>query len=365
MVKMMDAVIWNGKPWFDGLSYGKFPIPETGDDWVLVYNDVCGICGSDLHFFSGDLAGKFPEKNLPAIFGHEVAATVVEAKQETGLKPGDRVAVEAIHSCVNFGKTCPRCRSGQFHMCDEGMTHVGLPYTRMIPGGYGEYSAVHKDKLIKLPDSVTMEEASLLDILVVNVHAVRLGNPLFGDSCVVFGCGVVGLNLIQVLRARGIANIIAIGKYPFQLDYAKKYGASETLLYNKDTTVSDVLRLTGGQGVDQVYECVGGNSNAINEAIGFTTRQGSIIMMGVFTGEHLIDLNQMFGKEINIISSNSYSMSGYKDEFAISVEMLKNKQIDHASLITHRFKPEDYIEAIEVARGKDISKAVKVLFVRD
>jgi len=365
MEKTMKAVMWNGKPWFEGLSYGDFPVPEARGDWVLVRNNVCGVCGSDLHFFSGELEGKFPEKNLPAVLGHENAATVVEADPSTGFKPGDRVAVEAIHSCVNFGKTCPRCMSGQFHMCDEGMTHVGLPYVRMLPGGYGEYSAVHKSKLIRLPDSVSMEEAALLDILVVNVHAVRIGNPLLGDTCAVLGCGVVGLNLLQVLRARGIANIFAICKYPFQEELAKKCGATKTLLYNKDTIVSDMLEMTDGQGVDQVYECVGGSSDAIDEAIGFTTRQGSVIMMGVFTGKHSIDLNGMFMREINLLSSNSYCMTGYRDEFAVSVGMLEHKQIDHDILITHRFKPDQYVEAIGAARGKNISQAVKVLFVRE
>lgn len=365
MSKMMKAVIWDGKPWFEGLSYGDFPIPERREDWVLVYNNVCGVCGSDLHFFSGDLEGKFPKENLPAIFGHENASTVVEADPSSGFKPGDRVAVEAIHSCLNFGGTCARCLSGQFHMCDEGMTHVGLPYVRMLPGGYGEYSVVHKSKLVLLPDNVSMESAALLDILVVNVHAVRLGNPQLGETCAVLGCGVVGLNLLQVLRAKGIPNLIAICKYPFQAELALKCGASHTVIYNKDTLVSDVLALTDGQGVDQVYECVGGNSDAIDEAIGFTARQGKIIMMGVFTGKHSIDLNAMFMREIDLISSNSYGMSGYRDEFAISVDMLKHNQIDHEMLITHRFKPEDYVEAIEAARGKDESKAVKVLFVRD
>ena len=112
MEKTMKAIIWNGKPWFEGLSYGDFPVPKYGRDWVLVRNNVCGICGSDLHFFSGTQEGRFPAKNLPAIFGHEDASTVVAADPSTGFKPGDRVAVEAIHSCVNFGKACPRCMSG-------------------------------------------------------------------------------------------------------------------------------------------------------------------------------------------------------------------------------------------------------------
>lgn len=125
------------------------------------------------------------------------------------------------------------------------------------------------------------------------------------------------------------------------------------------------MKLTDGNGVDQVYECVGGRSNAIDDAIHFTTRQGKIIMMGIFEGKPAIDLNEMFMKEISIISSNSYGMSGYRDEFEIAVEMLKYKQVDHNILISHRFRPEQYKEAIEAARGKDQSKAVKVLFERE
>ena len=281
-------------------------------------------------------------------------------------KPGDRVAVEAIHSCVNFGGTCPRCMSGQFHMCDEGMTHIGLPYVRMFPGGYGEYSAVHKDKLHKIPDNVSLDEAALLDILVVNVHAVRLGDPQLGECCVVYGCGVVGLSMIQVLYAKGIRNLIAIAKYPYQAEIAKKCGAAHVVLYkNKEQVVQDVMALTGGNGADQTYECVGGSSGAINDAAAFTTRQGKIVMMGIFAGVPETDLNTLFMKEISLIASNSYGMSGYRDEFAIALEMLAYKQVDHNLLISHRFKPEQYVEAIEAARGKDKSGAVKVLFERD
>jgi len=365
MDKTMKAIVWNGKPWFEGLSYEDFPVPEYGGDWVLVKNNVCGICGSDLHFFSGAQEGRYPKKLLPAVFGHEGASTVVAADPATGFKPGDRVAVEAIHSCINFGGKCPRCMSGQFHMCEEGMTHIGLPYTRMLPGGYGEYSAVHKDKLHLIPENVTLDEAALLDILVVNVHAVRLADPQFGDTCAVFGCGVVGLSMVQTLHARGIGNLIAICKYPFQAELAKKCGATHTVLYNPETLKREMMDLTNGNGCDVIFECVGGKSDAINEAISFTTRQGKIVMLGIFAGNPSVNLNGLFKYEINLISSNSYGMYGYKDEFAISLEMLKHKQVDHNILISHRFKPEDYVAAIEAARGKDKSKAVKVLFERD
>ena len=197
-------------------------------------------------------------------------------------------------------------------------------------------------------------------------YAVRLGDPQLGECCVVYGCGVVGLSMIQVLYAKGIRNLIAIAKYPYQAEIAKKCGAAHVVLYkNKEQVVQDVMALTGGNGADQTYECVGGSSGAINDAAAFTTRQGKIVMMGIFAGVPETDLNTLFMKEISLIASNSYGMSGYRDEFAIALEMLAYKQVDHNLLISHRFKPEQYVEAIEAARGKDKSGAVKVLFERD
>ncbi len=362
--KTMKAVMWNGKPFFDGLSYGDFPVPKLKKDWVLVRNIICGICGSDMHFFSGAREGRFPEKNLPAVFGHETASIVVEAGPETGYKPGERVAAESIHSCASFGKSCGYCNVGDIHVCEERST-VGLPYMTMIHGGYGEFSLIHKDKLHRLPGNVSMEHAALLDIVSVNVHAVMIGQPKLGDICAVMGCGVIGLSLVQVLKAHGMANIIAICKYPFQAEIAKKSGASDIVMYADETVVGDVLKLTDGKGADQIYECVGGSANSMNMAVKCAARKGKVIMMGAFDGEHMVDLNTMFKREISILPANSYAWSGHRNEFDIAIDMVAHNQVDNGLLISHRFKPEEYVDAINAMRGKGKSKAVKILFVRD
>ena len=366
MPETMNAIIWNGKPFFEGLSYGAFEKPVPQGDWVLVYNKACGICGSDIHILTGEHNARFKRKeNLPAILGHETCGVVAACDPSCGFKPGDRVAVEAIHTCVDFGGSCPRCEALETNHCKEGMTHVGLPYTRMLPGGYGEFSLVHKNHVHLLKDNVSFDEAALLDILVVNVHAMNIGNPQPGMRCAVLGCGVVGLNLVQLLKMHGAEQITAICKYPFQAELAMELGATDTILYDSDTVVQEALSRTGGEGFHQVYECVGGNSNALDEAIHICTNKGTVVMLGLFKGYHSVDLNSLMRREINILPANSYTYFNGESEFKASLRLLEEKKIDVAKLVSHRFAPEDYEAAIRCTMDKKTTHAVKVLFVRE
>ncbi len=364
--RYMKAIIWDGKPYFEGLRYGDFPMPAAHDSWVLVHNRACGICGSDVHILSGGHNDRFKcKENLPAVLGHELAGVVADCAENTGFALGDRVAVEAIHTCIDFGSSCPRCLSGETNHCHEGMTHVGLPYTRMLPGGYGEYSLVHKRHLYKLPDNVSFEEAALLDILVVNVHAVNIGSPHLGDACAVIGCGVVGLNLVQLLKASGALRIAAVCKYPFQAELARQLGATDTVIYDHDTVVRQMLNINGGAGYDQVYECVGGESDSIDEAIHICKPKGRVIMLGLFTGYRPLDMNTLMRREISILPSNSYAYFNGKSEYETSIGLLSKGVVDVTPLISHRFSPEDYEQALRSAMSKDKDKSIKVMFIRE
>jgi len=241
----MKAIVWDGNNYPDGLVYRDFEIPEPGPGWVQVYNTAAGICGSDLHYLLGYTRSFIPDKNLPAILGHENASVVMKVGEGvTSVKPGDRVAVEPLHGCMQFGGSCPMCRIGKYHLCQGGLTHVGIPIVRMLPGGYGEYSIAHESRLFKIPDNVTFEEAAQLDILAVGVHAVKLVHPGMGESAVVYGCGIIGLDMIQCLRVEGVTDIIAIAKYEFQAERAKKLGATETIvLYPGVDPVQEVMKL--------------------------------------------------------------------------------------------------------------------------
>jgi len=367
MSEKMKAIVWDGTTYPESLNYRDFDIPQPGPGWVLVNTKAAGVCGSDLHYLLGYTRHLIPDKNLPAVLGHENAGVVVQVGEGvTTVKPGDRVAMEPLHGCMQFGGTCPMCRIGKYHLCQYGLTHVGIPIVRMLPGGYGEYSVVHETRLFHIPENVRFEEAALLDILAVDVHAVKLIHPSMGDTAVVFGCGIIGLDMIQCLRVEGVADIIAIAKYDFQAEIAKKLGAKDVILLIPGVNpVEEVMKLTGGWGVDQVYECVGGNTDALDESVAMCRPGGNAVMLGVFSGRRPIDLLTMLLKEVNIISSNSYSTAGFIREFQYSMDLLKNRQVEHMSLVTHCFAPEDYRAAIDTAIDKGKKGSFKTMFIRD
>lgn len=367
MKDKMKAIVWDGRNFPEGLQYLDYEIPEPGPGWVLVRNIAAGICGSDLHYLLGYTRHLIPDKNLPAILGHENASIVVKCGDGvTTVKPGERVAVEPLHGCIQFGQTCPMCQIGKYHLCQNGLTHVGIPLVRMLPGGYGEYSIVHETRLFHIPETVTFEEAAMLDILAVGVHAAKIIKPGVGDTAVVMGCGVIGLDMIQCLKAEGLRDIIAIAKYEFQADMARKLGASETIVLDPGVDpVKEVMRMTDGWGVDQIYECVGGGSDAIEESIKMARIGGNVVMLGLFNGQRPVDLLTMLLKEVNIISANSYSTSGYQREFQIALDMLKNGQVDHKSMVSGKFDPSDYEEAISTAIAKGKKVSFKTMFIRE
>ncbi|MCL4394301.1 MAG: alcohol dehydrogenase catalytic domain-containing protein, partial [Chloroflexi bacterium] len=368
MPEKMSAVVWDGAAYPGCLSLREWPVPEPPPGWVLVRNRAAGICGSDLHLFFDVTRHLVPEKNLPAILGHENAGVVVKLGEGvTRVRPGDRVAVEPLHGCLQFGKSCPRCLTGQYHLCASGLAHVGIPVVRMLPGGWGEYSIVHETRVEPIPDRLSFEEAALTDILACGVHAANLADARPGESAVVIGCGIIGLDLIQVLKTRGVTDLIAIARHEFQAEYARRLGATETVTAAPGIDpVREVMRLTAGAGADQVYECVGGETDGVDQAIAMARPGGLVAMLGEFAGRRPIDLLTMLNNEVRILPSNSYATApGGKREFQVALELLRDGRVIHSSLVTHRFAPEQFGEAIEAAVHKGKQGLVKGVFVRE
>jgi len=367
MNQKMDAIIWDGTSYPGCLSYQQVDIPKPAPGWVSFNTQAVGICGSDLHIVHGEVNWLIPKKNIPAILGHENAGVVIAVGEGvTDLKPGDRVAVEPLHGCMQFGNTCQMCAIGKYHICQNGLVHVGVPLKEMLPGGFGEYSVAHHTRCFKIPDSVSLEEAALLDILAVDVHAANLARPGVGTTAAVMGCGVIGLDMIQTLRAWGVTEIIAVAKHPFQGEVARSLGAKEIVLMQQDIDpVNEVIQLTDGWGVDQVYECVGGLTDAVDQSTRMCHPGGNVLMLGGASGSRPIDLQTMLIREVNIISCMSYSTYEGKREFQIALNMLRDRQVDHRCLITHRFRPNEYRKAFDAAMNKRKNKALKVMFTRE
>lgn len=258
-------------------EYGKFdfqnvPDPTCGIDEVLIQVKACGICGSDVHGMDGSTGRRIP----PVVMGHEAAGVIVEVGSAVvAWKPGDRVTFDSTIYCGS----CYFCRRGQVNLCDHRRV-LGVSCDEYRQNGaFAEYVAVPQRVLYRLPDDLTFERASLVEGTSVAVHAVGRAPVTLNDTAVVVGSGMIGLLVIQALRAAGCGQIIAVDLDQGRLDLATRLGANVGLRSDTRDVVAEVRQLTGGRGVDLAFEVVG-IAPTITLALKSLRKGGSLTMVG-------------------------------------------------------------------------------------
>ena len=259
--------------------------PKRGE--VAVKLGACGVCHSDLSAITGTIA--LP---LPLVLGHEGAGVVEEVGEGVaGLAKGDHVIFSFIYMC---GK-CRFCVSGRPVLClEQGKALVtpleGTPRVRDAAGtplnifsGCGsmaQYATVSAENLIRIDPKIPLDCAALVGCgVTTGVGAVfNTAKVQPGSSVAVFGCGGVGLSVIQGARIAGAEKIIAIDTLQPKLEMAKKFGASDTILYSEDPTKA-LKKMTSG-GPDYAFECVGSGELA-GVAYRAIRRGGLAVVVGV------------------------------------------------------------------------------------
>jgi S-(hydroxymethyl)glutathione dehydrogenase/alcohol dehydrogenase len=259
--------------------------PKAGE--VTVKLAACGVCHSDLSATNGTLA-----MQLPLILGHEAAGEVVDVGNNvSSLSPGDHVVSSFIYMCGE----CRFCLGGRPVLCvEQGKAITTLPDgsvrthdARGNPlnvfsgcGVMAEYATLHKDNVVKIDPNIPLDRAALVGCAVTTgVGAVfNTARVAPGSSVAVFGCGGVGLNVIQGARIAGAQRIIAIDTLESKLDMAKQFGATDVLLFKEDPTKA-LKKLTGG-GPDYAFECVG-NGELAATAYRAIRRGGLAVVVGV------------------------------------------------------------------------------------
>ena len=177
--------------------------PEIGPDDVLIRVRACGICGSDVHGLDGSTGRRIP----PLVMGHEAAGVVERAGTNVrDLKPGDRVTFDSTIYCGH----CAFCARGDVNLCDNRMVLGVSPGEYRRHGAFAEFVSVPRRIVYRLPDSLSFEQAALIEAASVAVHAVSLTPVRLGDTGVVVGSGMIGVLVVQSLRAAGCANVIVI-----------------------------------------------------------------------------------------------------------------------------------------------------------
>jgi L-iditol 2-dehydrogenase len=292
------------------LAVTEMDVPAVGADEVLVRVRACGICGSDIHGYTGVTGRRIP----PLVMGHE-AAGVIERVGDgvAGFASGDRVTFDSTVYCGR----CEFCRRGDVNLCDARMV-LGVScgdYRRH--GAFAEFVAVPARILYRLPAGLAFEHAAMVEALAVAVHAVERRRPAADDRVAVIGCGMIGLLTIQVLRARGVRSIVAADLDAGRLVLATQAGAART-----------VTSLSGEPGVDHAFEAVG-IAATVAAAIAAVRKGGFVTLIGNLAPEVPLPLQAVVTRELTLFGS-----CASKGEYPAAIELIASGAVDVAPLIS-------------------------------
>jgi L-iditol 2-dehydrogenase len=282
--------------------------PQISAGHVLVRITHSGLCGTDLKIYKGAIPARYP-----LIMGHEMVGE---------LASGERVIIDPVLYCG----TCFHCRIGQTNLCPAG----GL-IGRETNGGFAEYAAVPASQVFRLPDSIDLRIAPLIQVATTCLHAQRLANVTLGESVAVIGLGVSGQLHVQLAKARGAGKVIGISRSRFKNDLAKQMGA-DVVIQSGPETVAKVLDETHGRGADVVIECTGVMSS-IADAIRMARFGGRIQMFGITSATSgALPFYDLYFKELTLINNRAATAQ----DFPVMIDLVERGVVQLEPLITHR-----------------------------
>ncbi len=298
------------------------PDPQPLDSEVLVRVAACGCCHTDLHYLDH---GVPTFKKPPIILGHEASGVVERAgRAVTQLKPGDKVLIPAVLACGD----CGLCRQGRSNICERMRM-----YGNHIDGTFAEYATAPAHQAFKIPDGVPLEESCIIgDAITTAYHAVtHRGRVRRGDRVAVFGCGGVGINVVQIAAALG-AEVAAVDAVPGKLELAQTLGAKSGFLARPGKSVSKEIREAIKGGVDVAFECIG-NPAVIQSAHESIRRGGTLCIVGYSDKPAELAVSKVMFNEQTIVGS----LGCPPEDFPTVLAMVRDGKIQLQALVTGRF----------------------------
>jgi threonine dehydrogenase-like Zn-dependent dehydrogenase len=327
------------------LSYETVADPAPGPGEVVIKVHACSICGSDVHAFHG----KHPRLTFPRILGHEFSGEIVAlGKGIKNYRVGQRVCCDIDFPCG----ACGPCREGRSNICEKLRT---MGFDR--DGAYAEYAPVPDFNLYPLPDSVSYDQASAVQVLGISYHAVaHRVKPQPGEKIAVIGAGPIGLGAAMIARLMD-ADVTIMDILDYRLAMAQKLGISSVIDAKKGELRERALELTAGHGFDKVVECVGGlQERTVTDAVSMVKRGGQITVVGTFPENRAtIPIAYIKDREIDL----NFSRGNFQ-AFAPCLELVGSGKINPDLYISHRFplsRAEDALKLLE-ARNIEAHKIV-------
>jgi succinate semialdehyde reductase (NADPH) len=342
------------------------PEPKAGE--ILVEVAACGVCHTDLHIHDGSVP--FP---LPCVLGHEISGTVVEVGEGVErLSPGERVAGAFIMPCG----TCEQCRRGREELCEPFFAHnrlngtlydgqtrlfdaAGEPVWMYSMGGLSELAVMPALGAAPIPEGLPTVESTIFGCALMTafgaVHHVGRLEP--GESVAVLGAGGVGTSIVQLARARGASQIIAVDLATDKLDAARRAGATAVVNASEEDAVAAVRELTDGHGAEVVFEAIG-HPVTFRQSTEMAADGGRVVAVGIapagMVGE--VEITRLVRRKLQLLGSFG---GRPRVDLAELMGMVVDGSLELDSVISRRFALEQADEAYRMlAQGEIVGRAI-------
>lgn len=345
---------------FGGYRLIDVPVPECGPEDILIEIKAAAICGADMKHYKVENGSD----EFNSVRGHEFAGEIVKVGEKvTDWKPGQRVVSDnSAHVCG----TCPACEMGDFLCCPEKV-NLGLDNNRW-GGGFSKYCLVpgeilriHKHALWEIPESVSYEEAAVLDPICNSYKAIAQQSHLLpGQDVVVFGTGPLGLFAVQVARIMGAVNIVMVGleeDTKVRFGVAKELGATHVVNGSKEDVVKRCVEICGQENLGLVVECSGANI-ALKQAIEMLRPNGEVVRVGMGFKPLEFSINDITAWNKSIIGHMAYDSISWRN----AIRLLEKGEIKVKPMITHRIGLSHWEEGFQAMADKE---AIKVIMTYD
>lgn len=292
--RAMKALLLTAPSTFE---FTDVPDLSAGPGEALIDIKACGICGSDIHGMDGRSGRRIP----PIVMGHEAAGVIAGLGEGTGeWKIGDRVTFDSTEFCG----ACDACGQGNFNLCaDRRVLGVSCGDYRRH-GCFAERVALPTRILHRIPDSLSFEKAAFAEPVAIALHAVNLAPPVFDQPAIVIGAGLIGLLVIQALKARGWETVIAVDLDDSRLALAARLGASLTFSAKEENLAAHLREICGGDGARVAFEVVGAAA-PVDLAIRSVCKGGTVVLVGNLQASVPMPLQEVVTRQISLRGSCS------------------------------------------------------------
>ncbi|MFT5466900.1 MAG: 2-desacetyl-2-hydroxyethyl bacteriochlorophyllide A dehydrogenase [Verrucomicrobiales bacterium] len=300
-------------------EFGESPDPQPQPGDAIVRVDRIGVCGTDIHAFYG----RQPFFDYPRILGHELGVEIVAAPPNSGLKPGDRCAVEPYLNNPDSQAS----RRGKTNCCEE-LQVLGIH----TDGGMRSHIAVPAAKLHK-SDSMTLDQLALVETLCIGAHASARSRTRADDFVCVIGAGPIGLSVLEFVKERTDRPIAVLDVNDARLAFVREQlGIEHTINLTKTENLADDLRAAAGGDLPTVLFDATGNPKSMMGTFDLVANGSTIVFVGLFQGDASFHDPTFHRKEISLMATRN----GTSADFRTVMDAIEQSKIDTTPWLTHR-----------------------------